>query len=230
VRTEELIERFRKEVHDTASPPLWTDEEVVSYLDESQKWYCRLTGGIADSTSEVTRALMTTNEPFGDLDPRILKVRYAKRESDNQQIEILNFEDIENRPTKLTDYGRRPAYLTFDDERTGEVHAMVTGMEQDRVRWVHVPVEDDVALMIVSRLPLETITTDNLAPLEIREQDHHVLLRGMKALAYGKEDAETYNKALQEKHELAFIRDCAQGKTDRERREHKYRTMGYGGI
>jgi hypothetical protein len=230
VTPEQLIERFRSEVHDTGNPPLWTDDEVVSYLDEAQKWYCRLTGGISDSTSEATRVDMVTNEPFGVLDDRILKVRYAKRESDNVQINLLNFEDIENTPTFVASYTRGPSFLSFDDDQTGDVSAMVTGMEEGKVRWVYVPAADDTALLIVSRLPLETITPDNLAPLEIRPQDHHYMLSGMKAKAYAKEDAETYNKTLQEKHESDFVNLCVQGRRDRERREHKYRTVAYGGI
>lgn len=227
---EALIERFRSEVHDTGDPPLWTDEEVVAYLDEAQKWYCRLSGGIADSTSDMTRVDMVAEEPFGDLDPRILKVRYAARESDGREIEILNFEDIQNRPTLLPSYSRTPTYLTFDDTQTGAVSAMVTGMEEGKARWFYVPAEDDVAKLIVYRLPLNDIEPDNLAALEIRPQDHRILLPGMKAQAYGKEDAETFNKVLQEKHETTFIDLCVNGRRERERREHKHRTVTYGGI
>lgn len=226
--TEPLLDMFRSEVHDTAQPFLWTDEEAVSYLDRAQKRYCRLTGGLADSTSEATRVSMVTSESFGVLDPRILKIRHMQRESDSKEIELWNFEDAQFRPVFDTAYNvPRPLML---DATQGLVSKAITGMEQGKVRWVYVPASDDAALCIVYRLPLETISGSNLVALEIPEEDHECLLDGMKAFAYKKEDAECFDKAKQIEHDNAFVAYCAEAKDKRERREHKYRTVRYGGI
>ena len=227
--TEDILDMFRSEVHDTAEPFLWTDEEVASYLDRAQKWYCRETGGIADSTSDVTRINMVAGEKFGVLDPRILKIRLMQRASDNHEIELWNFEDAQFRPYYDLSSYYTPYQIALND-LTGQVTKGITGMEKNKIRWVYVPVANDTAICTVRRLPLETITTDNLAELEIPDEDHELLLDGMKALAYKKEDAETFNKAKQVEHEQAFLNNCAESKHKRERREHKYRRVRYGGL
>jgi hypothetical protein len=227
--TQELLDRFRSEVHDTAEPQLWTDEEVVSYLDRSQRIYCREGGGIADSTSDATKINIVAGEPFGVLHPKVLKLRYVERESDHIEIDIWNFEDAQFRPMYDTISYTFPKRFAFDDTQ-GVVSKLVTGMEQGKVRWVYVPAADDTALCIVYRMPLETLSLENLCELEIPEEDHELLLDGMKALAYKKEDAETFDKSRQERHEAAFLTQCAESKYKREKREHKYRTVRYGGI
>lgn len=226
--TERLLARFRSEVHDTALPYLWSDEEVVSYLDEAQKEYCILTDGIADASSAATRINIVAGEKFSTIHPSVLKVRQMQRESDSKEIEIWNFEDAQFRPTFDTVYNvPRPIVL---DATQGVVSKAITGMEQGKVRWIYVPAVADTAVCIIYRLPLQTLTPDNLAALEIPEEDHMCLLDGMKARAYKKEDPETFDKSRQEKHEGAFKDYCAEAKYKREKREHKYRKIRYGGI
>ena len=52
----------------------------------------------------------------------------------------------------------------------------------------------------------------------------------MVALAYNKQDAETYDKSKAEERAAKFLSYCDQAKTEQGRREHKYRTISYGGI
>lgn len=231
MKSDALIERFRSAVHDTAEPPLWTDDECAQYADEAQKWFCRLTGGIADSqTDEICVVDMVAAAPYSAIDPRVLKIRHMRRGSDNREIEVLNFEDIQLRPAFTARYSNSPYFLELDDTQTGPVSAAVTGMEKDSVRWVYVPEEDDTAKLIVYRLPLETITFDHPVDLEIDDKHQFILIDGMKALAYAKEDAEAFDKGKQATAEQKFTAYCVSAKQDRERREHKYRTVRYGGI
>lgn len=231
METERLISRFRSDVHDTAAPYLWSDEEALGYADEAQKWLVRESFCLSDSTSSVAQIAMTANDPWGVVDPRVLKIRFARRASDNGEIDLVNFEDIQAHPTILHEtYGVFPMYLTFDDTQIGAVRALVEGMETNKVRWMYVPAVSDVAKLIVYRLPLETISLDNIADLEVEDKHHIHLLDGMKAQAYKKEDAETFDKARQEKHEALFAAYCDQARLERERREHKPRTVRYGGV
>lgn len=228
--TRKLLDRFRSEVHDTGLPPLWSDEEVAGYADEAQKQLCRLSGGISDSTSALTRVRATALEPWGRIDSRILEIRYAKRASDNREVLLINFEDIQHRPVIAETYSRLPLNLTFDDTRTGEVRAMVVGMEAKKVRWIDVPLVDDTIELIVYRDPLRTISLEDLAELEVDEKHHIHLLKGMKAAAYGKEDAECFDKGKKEQYEGEFRVYCEQVREERERREKKHRFISYGGI
>ena len=49
-----LHDLFRSEVRDEATPYLWSDVEVYSFIDDAQKMFCRLQGGIADASSAIT--------------------------------------------------------------------------------------------------------------------------------------------------------------------------------
>ena len=52
----------------------------------------------------------------------------------------------------------------------------------------------------------------------------------MKALAYRKQDAETFDRARAEENEVVFARYCALVKSEFEREKHKTRVVAYGGL
>lgn len=229
--TRDLIALFRKEVNDEALPRLWTDAQIYSYLDDAQKMFCRLHGGIADSTSSIAKIVARAGRAFGTLDPRILKVRYASRANDFVEVKIINFEDIQNGVLPLPDDSSyRFGLVNKLDDTQGLVRYMITGMEMNKVRFVYIPAEDVTISLITYRLPLETISEENPAELELDEQHHRHLLYWMKHLAYGNQDAETYDRTKMEQFGAAFQAYCAQAKAERERREHKPRLITYGGL
>ena len=224
--TADLLALFRADTRDTFEPYLWSDEEVFSYIDDAQKMFCRLQGGIADSSSPLTVLSITAGDEFADYDPRILKLRGAYRAVDGRDLELLNFEDMQMRHP-VDDYGYSPGFRI--DNSQGELRALVVGMEAGKVRLVRIPTADQEVRLIVYRLPLESIEDDGDA-LEIDELHHRHLLHWMKHLAHQKQDAETYDRGRAEQFRVEFLAYCDQAKAEREKREHKYRTISYGGI
>ena len=79
-----LYELFRSDVRDDVAPYLWSDTEVYSYMDDAQKMFCRLQGGIADATSPVTRISVAVGDVFVQISPTILKLREARRSTDGR--------------------------------------------------------------------------------------------------------------------------------------------------
>lgn len=211
-----LRDAFRADVDDSVAPFLWSDDLIAAYADDAQKKFCRLTSGIADSTSEVCSIDMEIGEPFADLDKRILEIRRIQRDSDGRPLDIWNLEDLDAKGVRLSSI-------------PGPVRAVVLGLEEHKLRWLDVPLFDGTASLSVYRLPLRTITTTRTA-LEIDEQHHRALLLWMKHLAYGRQDADTYNLNLSERYEADFIRYCAGAKTEQERARKKIRVVAYGGI
>ena len=53
----EFIERFRLEMADNAAPYLWSDEEIVAYLNEAVDEACIRASLIEDSTTPVVCVL-----------------------------------------------------------------------------------------------------------------------------------------------------------------------------
>ena len=221
-----LLARFRSDVRDEATPYLWTDVEVYSYIDDAQKMFCRLQGGIADATSAVTQVTASVSTPYATISPKILKIREAHRAADGYGIELLNFEDLQSTPGP-DDYGQRSAYRM--DNTVGPIQWIVLGMEANKIRFVRVPETTQTISLIVYRMPLVDITTTN-QDLEIDEHHHRHLLSWVKHLAHQKQDAETYDRGRSDMFRDEFLAYCDQAKAEREKREHKYRTIPYGGY
>lgn len=222
----DLHNAFREDVRDTQSPYLWTSSEVYRYANDAQNMFCRLQGGIADASSALTQIAATASVAYGTLSPKLLKIRYAARASDNHEVEILNFEDLQ-RTSAEDDYGYYAR--TGLDNVLGQVRSMIVGMESNKVRFVPIPDAAETISLIVYRMPLVDITGTSIA-LEIDEQHHEHLLLWMKHRAYSKQDAETFDKGKAAEFEMRFRDYCRQAREERERREHKHRAVVYGGY
>ena len=228
----QLKDLFRSDVRDEASPPLWTDTEIFVYMDDAQKMFCREGGGIADSTTTICTLQVTAGDTYLDYDPRILKLRDLRRVSDGRNVNILSFEDLGHPGRAQDDYGQSTSFGTggvkFNTNPTA-VTGVVVGMDANKLRLVAPAVADDTLQAIVYRMPLEDITASSTA-FEIDAHHHRHLLNWMKHLAHEKQDAETYDRGRSMEFRDKFLAYCDQAKAERERREHKYRTVAYGGI
>lgn len=227
---QELLDQFRSEMVDTAKPYLWSDTEVLGYMDDAYKMFVRLTGGIADFTSDLTRVDIVAGEAVAEYDRRILRVMEAQRASDLGKIEVINQTDMTFK--RDNDYGLvRPIYL---DNTPGRVRYMVIGAERGKAKWVQLPEENDQAILYVYRLPLTSIERDgsNLAFEfdEIGEEHHTHLGLWMRHRGYMKADAETFDRGRADDFKKQFTGYCTFAKAEWERYKHKNRTVAYGGL
>jgi hypothetical protein len=218
MNSSELLAAFRDDVDDNELPVFWSDAEVFRYMDDAQKMFCRLTGGLGDgSTPAVTQLTVTAGDTWANTHPAILKTRSAYLDADGSPLQIVNLEDLQQRGMRF-------------DGRTGPLKALVIGIEKHKVRLYPVPALDAVVQLIVDRLPLTKITDVGDQEFEIDEQHHEPLLAWMKAQAYGKQDAETFDKSKADKYEAWFRAYCMAAKREKERAMHKTRVVAYGGI
>lgn len=230
MKVQQLYDLFRAEMVDIATPYLWGDDEVFAYMDDAYKMFVRLTGGIADFTSEATLVDIVTGEAVADLDRRILRIMQAFRVSDGAPIQIKNPTDIVT--TRDNDYGMiRPVYL---DTRPGPVRYMVIGAQRGKCKWIQVPEVDDQAQLYIYRLPLVSIDPDDpdldFEFDEIGEEHHPHLVNWMRRCAYLKSDVDTFDKGKADDHEARFRAYCGQAKDEWERYKHKHREVVYGGL
>lgn len=221
-----LLALFRADVRDEATPPLWSDLEIYSYMDDAQKKFCIETGGIADSSSAITIIPLLLGEQWVAYDKRILKIRGGSRVSDDYDVKILNYEDL-GTARFMSDYGN--TFGTSFRNTAGPVQAIVVGMDANRMRVAGIPQFNDSLQLSVYRLPLEDIV-DASDVFEIDDRHHRHLMDWMKSLGYQKQDAETYDKGKSTEFENRFLGYCAEARRSRELREHKYRTVAYGGY
>jgi hypothetical protein len=214
----ELIETFRDEMNDLAEPYLWSDSLLYRYLDDAQKMFCRLTEGIEDSsTVAVTRLDIQAGVEWYATDKRILKVRKVFDTATGRELPLVNMEKAGAEGVRF-------------DGRTGPIKALVAGLEKNKLRAWPKPSADATVDLSVFRLPLVTITDDGDQELEVDEQHHLSLLMWVKHRAYGKEDAETFNRRKSDEYEQRFYAYCSEARKEQERARRSVGTVVYGGI
>ena len=213
-----LLAQLRSDLDDTATPYLWSDDELTQWIFDSESMLVRLTGGIADSTSDMTRISIIAGTEWYAVDPRIMKIRKAIRKDTGRPIDVVN-------PETAWDRGVRY------DGATASLQLLIQGLEDGKLRAYPVPATAvDIELQVL-RLPLTTgqaITPTSA--LEVPAQHHLHLLAWAKSRAYLKQDAETIDKTKAAEFEAEFRNYCkeVQGELSRQRRTTG--TTTYGGI
>lgn len=225
--SDELLDLFRRDVVDTAQPYLWSDAEAYAYMNDAYYMFVRLTGGVSDYlTDSVCLVSASAGEPFSDVNPNILRFRAAHLEPSGETVRIINAQDVEQLQDE--DFGvlRRLSNVSTQ----GKVRYMVIGRQLGKVQWVSTPDVDYEIRLLVERLPLTPITDGGQSLTDVQEQHHLSLLKWMKYLAYGKQDAETFDKAKADFNKAEFMAYCDFANREKERAKHKVRVVRYGGL
>lgn len=223
----ELYDVFRREVVDTAKPYLWTEEDVFRYMNEAYRMFVRLTGGIADITSDASRITITTGEDEVELDPSILRIMDAWNVSDNTQVKVINQTDL---PKLFTDPDYKYLRPLIRQNSPGPIRYLLHGQQRGIGQVIQIPVKDDEIQMSIYRLPMVEIVDDSHPLDEVADQHHNSMLHWMKHLAYAKQDAETFDKGKSEEFEAKFTAYCEFAKAEWNRYKHKPRVVQYGGL
>lgn len=214
----ELIETFREEMNDTAAPYLWSDALLYRYLNEAQEMFCRLTEGIEDSsTADICRLTITAGVDWYPISRKILKIREAVDVGTGRPYPVMNME-------KASEHG-----VVFNGN-PGPLKLFVTGLQKHMLRAWPMPAFSTTVELRVFRLPLEAITDSGDQELEIDEQHHLALLMWVKARAYGKEDAETFDRRKADEYEVRFRNYCFEARKEQERARRNTGVVMYGGL
>lgn len=220
----ELNEAFRSGLGSELSRRL-SDDDVWRIANESYRAFVRLIGGIADFTSALASVNMMTGEKIASISPLILRIDRMTRRSDNGLIKVINHTDVGN--IAMQDYGHYVP-LTMDD-RSGEVRYAVIGMEKNKVRWISIPAKDDIADMLIYRLPVTMITGDGQELDEVEEIHHFSLLDKMYAVASAMPIIG--NAGAAQAYEAKFHAYCAAVRAELSRAKSKpVREVRYGGL
>lgn len=241
---DELKDRFRSEVDDLEGGAqeddyLWSDDEIYEYMDLAQRKFVRKTEILRktypfnqtdDDGVELTALTFTASGATGflDLHPKVIRVLSARMQnsSHSEPLDIVDFQRL-NAGFYDDDYG----WLFTRDwqARTGPARYIITNMQEDMVRLVPIPTEDDVVELMVKHMPLYRVECGST--LEVTEmEDQLIMLHYMKHRAFLKQDADVYDKELSREF-LAYFN----AETDERRREigrlrTRVRQTMYGGI
>lgn len=224
--SDELYDLFRADVVDVAEPYLWSDHEVYTYMNDAYFMFVRLVGGIPDTLSDACMLEALPKEPLADLHPSILRIRQATLLPTGASIRVINAQDLDS----LSEEDWGVLRMVNMNTTIGKIRYMITGLQQDVVRWVHIPDRMYTVQLLVDRLPLKTITGPAQKFEGVQPHHHLSFLKWMRYLAYNKQDAETFNKAKSDTEAAAFQAYCSMAKREKDLYKHKVRVVRYGGL
>jgi hypothetical protein len=212
-----FIVEFRERAQDTVVPYLWSDAEILGYLNDALDEACERSRLIEDSTTaECCAITLSTGVSRYDLHASVFLV---KRLTFRGRALIESSVEAEDRSD--------PNW----ESRTGEPWRFI--QTESQLRLIPTPTADqdgeDIALTVYRR-QLESLTLGDFAP-EIAERYHQRLLDWMLHRAYSKPDADTVNPAKADEHEARFIRsfgervDANVQRKRRDKRPHRTRMI-----
>lgn len=189
----DFIELFRRETGDTEEAYLWSDEEIVGYLNESANDAAERALLIEDSTTadccEITLVPGTSTYELHDSVIRVKRASLAGKPMHASSIEAMDETGA--------------SWETM----AGLPHTFIVNGQNTSIRFVPAPTEAGTVNLIVYRRPLEPLTVDNdTAEPEFKSIYHRRLLDGLLMHAYRKHDADAKNENLAAEHEGRFAR------------------------
>lgn len=209
---QELIDLFRTDAADTAEPYLWSTPELVTYIDAAQRALVRGFGGIMDRTSALTAIALEAGVSTVPKPKGVLRVEGATLLTARRKLEI----NPANR-------------VALHDLVPGDVRALITDAD-DKIYLLDAIVQQpDTLQLSVRRLPLKRVLDEDAA-LEVDDVHIDGLLVGVKAKAYAKQDAETFDRAKSERYEQEFRGYIATTELEVRATREPVRVLGYGGY
>ena len=228
---DQLLEFFRRDMDDEVEPQLWSDDNILDYLDEAQAEFCELVDVLAaDITIAYTATDVATAGGYVDIPHEITRVRSAELLGVRKYLILANQEEFEDNPQRFVDndYGLDARNSEWKDD-TGEPRALITDMVSKQVRLYPIPTTDDTISMRVFR----KATTSPLDgdDLEVTDNQHlRAILIKARSLAFLKQDSETYEPQESEKLEQIFLRRVAEFSQRVRRSRRRSNVTNYGGI
>lgn len=177
----DVIDIWRRHVDDVATPFLWSDEEVLEYLNDAQNEAARRTRYFVDSTTTAVAQMVVTQASGGlvALDPRVLFVRNA-RIAASLPLARRTMQDMQSCDPYWQDAGASKPRVFIPDYQTGKL-----------LFWP-APDADYTVKLTVVRDPLVEVTKED-DPLELPARYLRNLRHWMAYRGYSKPDKETYD-------------------------------------
>lgn len=214
---EDLVERLRLDLDDTETPFLWSDDELYRYVDRAQRQFARLTNVFRDGNPIYAQVALVAGQAQYELNPSILSIELAYLTSTRQPMALRNEEEM---------LAENPDWRSV----TGDPRYIVRIENAASVLISPTPTVADTIQLIVTRLPLGTVSVDN-TNLELEDDRHvDVLMLWAKHLAYAKHDVDTYNRDLSAQYEADFRRWCEEYRQEIVRKRRRPGNVAYGGY
>jgi hypothetical protein len=207
----DFIARFRSDLDDAELPYLWSDADIIRYLNSAIKEACERALLIEDGADyDACRLRTVAGHADYELHPSVIKVkRVAFR---GRPLDETSIEAMDSRGTAWEAQSGEPSKFICSDRL---------------IRLVPKPSTSEIITLIVYRTQLEEFNADPLQSgdddLEIGSIYHERLLPWMYCLAYRKHDSEVFNKDKSLEYEATFERSFGVRPDANVQRKHRDR-------
>lgn len=219
--SDELLEALRVRLDDAASPYLWSDDELLGYLDQAHEEAAIRGRLIPFDTRDTTPVIAPTAIVAGTseyaMDSKVIEVRRI----------LVDAEPVGRTSDDLLDQFYGPEW----ESDTGTPTSVI--LRRTTLRLYPTPVAAGTLHMQGFRLPQGQFLTGEILEPEIPPEEHYHLLDWASHMAYLKPDAETVNAQRADLFEARFEqRFGARFSANEERKRHETRskTVRYAGY
>lgn len=187
-----MVALYRGKLRDVLLPQLWTDAEILSYLNTILNQLCMKAPLIVDATTvSLTQLALLAGASSVALSPKITGIERAKLASGTRPLEIWTVPDMD---VDVPGWESTPAAVPS--------RLITDGAGNNRALLWPPTLAADTLRLTVTRLPLADLTLAAPIPSpEIPEMFHDQLEDGILAKAYLKPDTNTLNPEKASEHE-----------------------------
>lgn len=196
----EAIGQYRIKTQDLGDPPLWTDAEILEYLDDAQVEACRRAHLLIDSTGDASEGAVSASDPMVALDEKVISVRRVRLQSNSIPLRRMSVRDMDE---------QFPGWEAQTQPSTPCIY--IPDYETGYLRLYPTPLINDTLKMTAVRV--STTLRDRDSKFEIASRYHRGLLDWAMYRGYSKPDPETQDEKKAKSHEAAFIAEFGERST-----------------
>lgn len=215
----EIIRQARLELDDTEPDYLWSDAELLGYLNEAEEEASRRARLLIDATTpEICTVTLASGQSEYDLDERVIGIRSAQPSWRTRPLHGVTVAEMDqDAPGWRARYGQ-PEVVVLDYQ-TGSLTVCPTPSIA----------EEGLTIQLrVTRLPMRPMVGESDKP-EVKAVYHRSLIHWIKHKAYLKKDADTLDKPASAEALALFTQEFGEKKSAWAD-EFDQRNLPFGGV
>ena len=216
-----ILDEARGKLDDKGQPQLWSDDELIQYRNNAVNRLCKDALLITDSTTPaICTIAVLANQAGYTKDERIIRVREGL---------------ITARSTPLvrkTMDWMSEHWPTWRSAQPGIPIIFCEDIDEGKITLIPTPKDNDTLSLSVYRYPMlqmaNTKESRDSSP-EFNFQFHQYIHEGILAQAYGKQDAECFDRTLMERYQKVFDRNVDRAKLEMYKTRYASQTVAVHG-
>ncbi|MBV7428055.1 MULTISPECIES: hypothetical protein [unclassified Acidovorax] len=197
MKVADFIEAFRSDLVDSSEPPLWSDADIVRYLNDAVQEACERAKLIEDRrTPAVCSITLEPDVSTYSLHPSVFEIKRATLRG--RPLDETSVEEMDEECPGWENWKGTPRLFIFEQ---------ASGTQPASIRMVRTPTQADTLALTVYRGALKPLSVDRCTEKpELPERFHERLKDWVYRCAYLKQDVDAMDKSKAAEYEVAFER------------------------